>query len=273
MNELQANQRSGFTLVELLIVIVVLGILVTLGVVSYNTVQRNAANSMVINSLKNAGETVEVELIRNRKLPIGMPDNFAASPDVSVTYIPEEGSVHYSDLSPVQNGVLFYNICRELITMPEYSTIHSADGNNSQTVMMNCQVYNWNNIQIHGWDSRTWAVPVSSSAIQSYIDSVPYDSWWIDKQDVIRAFHTELMSSFVQRGGSWPVTSFWDPWANQWSGVPKEDLPQPDPESDLSQYCIVAQHARYEGMSYFLTADSQRIRPGSCPNGPTSIGR
>lgn len=262
----QSDRALGFTLTELIIVIVVLSMLATLAVVSYSTVRRNAANSSVINSLKNAGETVEVELIRNRKLPIGMPDNFAASPDVAVTYIPDEGTVHYSNLSSVQNGVLFYNICRELITMPEYSTIHSADGNSTQTVMMNCQVYNWNNIQIHGWDSKTWAVPVSIATLQSYINSVPYDSWWIDKQDVVRGFYTELIDRFTERGGTWPVASYWDPWANEWSGVQKEELPQPDPESDLMHYCIVAQHSKYEGMSYFVTADNPQIREGACPS-------
>lgn len=248
-----------------MIVIAVIAILATITTVGFTSVRRDAANSSVVNSLKNAGETVEVELINNRKLPIGMPDSFAASDDVMVTYIPDEGTVHYSDLTPVQNGVVFYNICRELITDPAYSVIHGRDGKQTSSVVMSCDDnVNAGGMLITGWDSRTWSTPLSATTIQSYINSVPYDDWWIDRQDVVRGFYTELMNRFVERGGTWPITSFWDTWANEWSGVPKEVLPEPDPSSDLTKYCIVAYSNSYEDMSYFLTADDQRIRPGNC---------
>lgn len=255
------TKAHGFTIVELMIVIAVIGILATIVTVGFTTVKRDAANSSVVSSLKNAGETVEVELINNRKLPLGMPDSFAASEDVMVTYIPDEGTIHYSDLTPVQNGVLFYNICLELISDPFYSTIHSRDGNSTRTVMLGCHVYGWQSVHINGWDSRNWSVPLTSTALQSYVNSVPYDDWWIDKQQVTRSFYTELMSRFTERGGTWPVTSFWDTWA---SGVQKEILPEPDPSSDLTKYCIVAYSSLYPEISYFLTADDQRIRSGNC---------
>lgn len=54
------NGRSGFTVIELLVVIVVLGILVTLTIVNYNGIQARSRDTIV----KNAAKQLAVELLR-----------------------------------------------------------------------------------------------------------------------------------------------------------------------------------------------------------------
>jgi len=52
-------QKNGFSIVELIIIIVVIGILATIVVVSYNGVQNNAYNTAVQSDLENAAGQLE----------------------------------------------------------------------------------------------------------------------------------------------------------------------------------------------------------------------
>ena len=53
-------KRSGFTIVELLIVIVVIGILAAITIVAFNGVQNRAHNTAVMNDLSNAAKKIEL---------------------------------------------------------------------------------------------------------------------------------------------------------------------------------------------------------------------
>lgn len=255
----------GFTLVELLIVIAIMGILAAITVASYNGVQKRAGLAMVTSTLKDASDAVAVDIGRNRTVqPQNLPEDFQAPNDVIVALY-SQNTIHYSDLTSVQNGVLFHDVCSELIQDTRYSTIHSLGGAQTSTVMMSCDdSIAAGGLQITGWETKYWGTPVSQAQLQQYIDSVGYDAWWVDKQEVVRGFYTELITVFAARGGSWPITSFWDPWANQWAGVPKQDLPAPDSSSGASAYCIMATHRRYTDIVYKATADNPTPRVGSC---------
>lgn len=222
-----------------------------------------AANSVTMDTIKKASDAVRVQRTFNHDAPVAMPTDFRAPDSVSVT-LTTISSEHYSGLSPVQNGVLFHKICTELIADPQYSVIHAREGGGTNSVVMRCDDnISAGSLLITGWDSRTWSVPVTQAAIQSYIDSVPYDSWWVDRQEVVRSFYTALMTQYTARGGSWPVTSFWDPWANEWSGIKKQELPAPDP-SDSNNYCLVAVHRTYTDILYRVKGTVGTIEPGGC---------
>lgn len=59
----------GFTLVELLIIIIVIGILATITIVSYSEVQRRAAESSVKSDLQNAAAQLEKDRARDGTYP------------------------------------------------------------------------------------------------------------------------------------------------------------------------------------------------------------
>ena len=257
------KQPNGFTVVELLIVIIVVAILTAIVTVAFRGVQRNAANSVTMDTIKKVSDAVRVQRTFNHDAPAAIPTDVKTPDSVNLTLTMVDGE-HYSGLSPVQNGVLFHKICTELIADPQYSVIHAREGGGTNSVVMRCDDnISAGSLLITGWDSRTWSVPVTQAAIQSYIDSVPYDSWWVDRQEVVRSFYTALMTQYTARGGSWPITSFWDPWANQWSGVPKEELPAPDASSP-NNYCLAATHRTYTDVAYHVIGTVGAVQPGGC---------
>jgi len=260
-------QRSifGFTIVELLIVIVVIGILAVVSALAYNGVQKHASSVKVASAVKDAADAVITQTVRDGNLqPTGLPASFKVPTDVSIEYIPYN-SKHYSGLSSVQNGVFLYEICKELVQNPYYSTIHSSNGSQTSSIVMSCDdSIQSNRLQITGWDTKRWNTPLAKSQLEDYVTSVPYDSWWIDKQEVIRRFYNALIVRYTTGGGSWPITSFWDPWANQWSGVQKQELPAPDASTGTANFCLKATSTKYPDVIYIVTADDTTPRTGSC---------
>lgn len=252
----------GFTVVEVLIAVVVIAILAAIGIVSYTGIQKNAARAVVVSVVRDAQKSVDLERVRGGKLPSAMPEGFQSSASVDVTYTKVTGD-RYHDLSAVQNGVLFHKVCVSLAANPYYSVIHSKDGNNTSSVVMSCDDnVRAGGIQITGWETKNWDTPVTQQQLEAYIASVPYDSWWTDRQEVVRGLYTALISEFTAQGGTWPVTSFWDPWANQWAGVKKEELPTPT--SSEPSYCIVATHKDHRDVQYSIRIDQGTPQEGGC---------
>jgi prepilin-type N-terminal cleavage/methylation domain-containing protein len=68
------NKQVGFTIVELLIVIVVIGILAAITIVAYNGVQNRAHDATVQNDLRNLSTRVELFNVDNNKYPGGTTD-------------------------------------------------------------------------------------------------------------------------------------------------------------------------------------------------------
>lgn len=261
------SKPNGFTIAEILIVVVVIAILAAISAVTYRGLRARATRAVVYHDLESVGKQLSILHVTRPDTfneLTGLPDTFERSEGVTITYNPLSGN-KYTGLTPVQNGVLFYNTCTELIEDPQYSVINSKDGKNTQSVVMRCDDnIRAGGILITGWDSKNWDTPLDAATLEDYIDSVPYDDWWTDKQDVVRSFYRELIDRFQRWGGTFPVTSFWDPWANQWAGVPKEELPVLNPVRNADgSFCIEAYHEDYPDDVYRVTQDG-KIEPGHC---------
>jgi len=64
-----AHRRSGFTIVELLVVIVVIGILASITIVAFNGVQQSAGAAVLKSDLRNAQSQLEIANISNGSYP------------------------------------------------------------------------------------------------------------------------------------------------------------------------------------------------------------
>lgn len=265
-------KTRGFTIIELMIVIIIIAILTVIGAVTYHNVQKQAAENIMLGDLNNASTVLEqYALAHSGDFPdtAYLTTGLTTAKDVNLV-VHSGGATGpvYTGLSAVQKGVLFYTICEEAIADPALTVIHSVDGTQTHSVQHRCNDNIWaGGLQITGWDSRNWTTPVTRTAIENYMASVPTDSWWIDKQQVVRAFYQHLIDTYEARGGTWPITSFWDPWANQWSGVHYEPLPDldgPNGPLDEKSYCVQAYHAHYPDITLRITSDKLSPEPGTC---------
>lgn len=76
-----ANLRLGFTIVEILIVIVVIGILATITIVAYNGTQQKAKTASLTSDLSNAADQFEILTTNNNSVaPVTMPTDTKISP-------------------------------------------------------------------------------------------------------------------------------------------------------------------------------------------------
>ncbi|HEU0266181.1 MAG TPA: type II secretion system protein [Candidatus Saccharimonadaceae bacterium] len=80
------SRYNGFTLVELLIVIVVIGILAAITLVAYNGIQQKAYDATMASDLTTAAKKIEMFVISNGRFPANttdaaaMGDQFSFSP-------------------------------------------------------------------------------------------------------------------------------------------------------------------------------------------------
>lgn len=99
------QKQSGFTIVELLIVIVVIAILAAIVIVAYNGVQNRARESALKSDLSNAAKQMEAQNAENGSYPGALPSSVKAS-NGNVLSLSESSSGFCINGSNTQNDSL-----------------------------------------------------------------------------------------------------------------------------------------------------------------------
>ena len=81
----QLSSNRGFTIVELLIVIVVIGILAGISIVAYSGVQQRATNAKTINDIASVKKLIEAYAVENGFYPVTSTTPLSGSSSSSIT--------------------------------------------------------------------------------------------------------------------------------------------------------------------------------------------
>lgn len=252
---MQNNNKKevGFTIVELLIVIVILGILAAIIIISFNGVQRRAAEATVNSDLRGSASVMGIENAESGRYPTILPDTVKTSPGVTLTLQAAGGDV-YSSLSPVENGLLFFNTCNNMVAE---GIGQRSDGYH---YISECRVYNRSQIHVNGWNGRDINTGVTAASLDSYVASYSGGEKPLFTTEA-GSFMTQWINRFQAAGGTFPVTSFWDSWATATNGgVMKPTMPTPTSSgsSDPNAFCINATHSQYADLVW-------HVRQGASP--------
>lgn len=254
--------HRGFTIVELLIVVVVIAILATIGIVSYNGMQRRGVEATLHSDLQQGRDELELLRLDTGEYPATLPDTIKPSPEVNMQLVTNT-LPHYSGLTPVQNGVLYQTVCSGLIG--EGYGRGTNNGGATEQYVTACNVYGYGAMQINGWNANSFNVSIGNTTVRSWYNAnISYDSYRPNHKADVLAFADELTTRFQAMGGTFPVTSFWDPWANPGNGgVMKQELPEPDGAGGGETYCLQATSTRFNDVVWHV-ASSGVITDGSC---------
>jgi len=102
-------KHKGFTVVELIIVIVVIGILAGISVVGYGTWRERTAKTEVISDLKNAALAMNNYQNFNNNYPIsGMPEGYKASPGVNIQRVGNQSTYCIAGVSRSYPSIKYF---------------------------------------------------------------------------------------------------------------------------------------------------------------------
>lgn len=236
-------RSHGFTIVELLIVIVVLAILASIVAVTYNGAQLRAADAVVQDTIKGAHDALEIYGATNRVFPSNIANTEYAPPvTVAVTLFTDATQTPvYSNLTSAQNAQLFLNTCNGFMPVTDggttYNTVCAYNGNN-----LHVKGTTSSNVVVHG---PTFVAGDVALTCGGACDTAA----------------SHIISTFQAQGGSFPVTVIS-------SGA---SLPAPTLISagTASHYCLEGRSATFTDIVYHITSEMTAYAAGSCPANPS----
>lgn len=237
-----ARRLRGFTIVEILIVIVVIAILVAISIVGYQGIQHRSADALTQHTVADVQKTMQLYYVMNKTYPPNIANTEYAAPEtVSVAlYTDAAQTPVYQLATEDQNAQLFINTCASVTS--KVTSIHYTG----------C-TYAGNNVHVSGAQSANVVLkgPTVDQAdvnLQCGSSVSPTDC---------SATQSTIISTFLAQGGHFPIK------------VPKHSstLPAPTLETTgpASAYCVQAASDQFTDIIYHAIITSPAPETGPCP--------
>lgn len=256
------RQTSGFTVVELLVVVVLIAILAALTIVSYGSFVRTADDSATRAHLRSVADEMKIKLIDTKTYPNTLSANLTVNQNTTAQIKSVGSYPRYSNLTAVQNGTLLATICQSLIDSGVGKAKDQAG--TTQDYITGCGNWNDNKMQVTGWDTQIWNTPVAIQQLKDYGNGFTTRDAYnkVGHEYVVKKFYNDMSDTFIRQGGVTPITSFWDYWANSGNGgVMPQSLPTD--ATVYSYYCAEAQSIRHLDIIRHVT-ENNIITVGPC---------
>lgn len=234
--------KAGFTLVELLVVIVVLAILASLVAVGYTPAQLRSAKAVAQTELEQARSKLELHNGIERDYPPNLADiDYSAPEKVAMTLYTNVPTLRvYNTLTPDQNAQLFLNSCNAFMPITDGTTDFRTS----------C-AFAGNNLHLKGTKSSNvvWKGPEVTEV------EVELDCGSACDQAIL-----DIKNSFVAQGGTWPII------------VPKKQVSMPEadivPTGKATKYCLEARYVDYTDVVFHVLSGESEFVEGYCPDDP-----
>ena len=242
MGRLRTRQRpdmQAFTVVELVVVVVVLGILVTLVVVAYAGIQKRSADAVVQNTVSDALKNLQLYNSENRKYPSNLADTDYVPPLTVATqlYTDAPQLPTYQNLTSEQNAQLFLNSCNGYMPI-----ISGGQTYNSPFT------FSGKNVHIKGQASSNVIINGPTISQASFVLPCGVDC---------TTAQTNIINMFLSQGGGFPIT------------VPKSSSALPSPTMVntglATQFCVEVRAGQYNDVVYHASSGVELIEQGACP--------
>ncbi|MFZ1801609.1 MAG: type II secretion system protein [Candidatus Saccharimonas aalborgensis] len=238
-----SRRTTAFTIIELIIVMVLIGILAIIGLVAYNNVQQRASDSTVQTTVTDALKHLQLFYVENRSYPSNIANTQYAPPlNVALAlYTNAAQTPTYQNLTADQNAQLFLNACNGYMPIVSGGTTYNTS----------C-VYSGNNAHIKG--------QVGSNVVISGPNFNQSD-FVLTCGSACSTVQSNIISSFTSQGGSFPIT------------VPKSGSSLPAPvlvtTGVASKFCLEGRSPQFSSVVYHVVPSSSAPESGPCPTDPT----
>lgn len=237
------SSKGGFTVVELIIIVVVIAILAAITMVGYGNWQRSVATSSVQNDITHGA----IGLKNYANFNTGYPPNlagidFQGSENVSLAlWTNAQGVPVYSNLTPDENTQLLLFACNAYMPITDGGTTYNTA----------CSIAG-QNLHVSGQ---------KSSNIVLKGPTVTLSDFSLTCGPACTTARQQILDIFQQQGGTWPLT------------VSNNTVVLPKPSNftattNATAYCLQGTSPTFADIVYHITNTDTNIQAGPCPDNP-----
>jgi hypothetical protein len=236
--------RSGFSMIEIVIMVIAFSVMATILLVGYGTWQRGMAIASVQNDVKQG----VAGLGNFKNFNNGYPPNlagidFKSSPNVALAlWTNASGIPVYTNLTPDQNVALLLFACNAYMPVTDGSTVYNTA----------CEVAG-QNLHVSGQ---------KSSNIVFKGPTITQADLKLTCGAVCDTATQNIITIFQQQGGTWPLTV---------TGT-SVSLPAPtnfNATGNATAFCLQGTSPVYSDIVFHATNTDDHIQNGPCPSNPS----